>query len=279
MTAPPLSFAALWRDTIADTRALLPLAWPVAAAFVLLPQVAVELLGPPLPAPQAARAAPATRTAHSAAAASAVPATSLRRPAPAAPLRQPAIAALPTVFTPRVVFIDLVVPSLIALVAQGTIVRLALDRRGGVQRTVGEGLTAALKAWPPIVIAVLLAAMPVAAGLLLLIVPGLYVAGRLGLTLPLVLDGARPVAAIERSWALTAGNGWRVIGFTLLLGGWFIGLSTAAAIVGGATASLLGAAGAAAIGAVAASVLGGVVAAVFAVVNAVGLATMYRLLR
>ena len=33
----PLSLAALWRDTLADVRALMPLALPVAAAFVLLP--------------------------------------------------------------------------------------------------------------------------------------------------------------------------------------------------------------------------------------------------
>ena len=185
----PLVLAVLWRDTIGDTRALLPLVWPVAAAFVLLPGVAIDLFGPPLP--------------------------------------KTALA-----MTPNVVLIELVLPALIGLVAQLTILRLALDRRRGVARSVGEALTAALRAWPFAVVALLLGAGPVALGMVALVVPGLYIAGRLTPAVALVVDGTGPVAALERSWALTAGNGWRVIGFTLMIVGWFFIVSAVGGAVG-----------------------------------------------
>ena len=86
--AGQLSFPALWHDTVADTRALMPLALPVTAAFVLLPGVAIDLFGPPLPK---------------------------------------TIVAM----TPHIILIELVLPALIALIAQGTVVRVTLDRRRG----------------------------------------------------------------------------------------------------------------------------------------------------
>lgn len=235
MTAP-LAFPALWRDTLADTRALLPLALPVAAAFVLLPGVAIDLFGPPLP--------------------------------------KTALA-----MTPNVVLIELVLPALIGLVAQLAILRLALDRRRGVTRSVGEALTAAFGAWPLAVVALLLGAGPIALGMLALVVPGLYLAGRLTPAVALVLDGTGPVAAIERSWALTEGNGWRVIGFTLMLVGWFVVLSAAGGAVGAGVVALFRAVGAGGAGAVVASTIDGAIAALFTVVNAVAVATVVRMLR
>ena len=231
----PLSIATLWRETLIDARVLMPLALPVAAAFVLLPEVAVELFGPPLPTTMAA-------------------------------------------MTPTVVLIDLVLPALIGVVAQAAIVRLALDQRGGVARSVGEALAIALRTWPLIVVALFAIALPVGAALLL-ILPGLYLTGRLSLIVPLVVDGHGAVAAIERSWALTAGNGWRVIGFTLLFAAWFIVVSAATGIVGAGIAALFKGAGLAGAGAIVASTLGASVAAVFAVFNSVAMASVYRHLR
>jgi hypothetical protein len=231
--AGQLSFPALWHDTLTDTRALMPLALPVAAAFVLLPGVAIDLFGPP----------PPRTTAE---------------------------------MTPHVVLIELFLPALIALVAQGTVIRLCLDRRRGVSRSVGEALAASLRAWPLLVAAVCLCAVPIGFGMLALIVPGIYLAGRLTPAIPLVIDGRGPVAAVEASWALTHGNGWRTIGFVLLFSGWFIVISAAAAVIGSGAAAALTAAGAGGAGAAAASAIDGLVAALFAVVNAVAVATVYR---
>ena len=256
----PLVLAALWRDTLADTRALLPLALPVAAAFVLLPGVAVELFGPPLPAP--ALAAPGTAATGTL----------------GGPVARHAAPALPPVAS-NAVAVDLLLPSLIGLVAQLAVVRLALDRRRGVARSVGEALATAFRVWPFAVLAVLLGSVAVVPGLLLFVVPGLYIAGRLTPAVAFVVDGTGPVAALEASWALTAGNGWRTIGFTLIFAGWFVIVSFAAGAVGAGLAALLAAAGAGGAGAVVASALDGLVAALFTVVNAVAVATVYRTLK
>ena len=233
----PLSITALWRDTFAAARSGMPLYLPVAAAFVLLPGVAIDLFGPPLP-------------------------------------------KTPADLTPHLVFIALVIPSLIGIIAQATIVRLAIDRARGIDRSVGEALLLALRLWPMLVVATLLAVVPIGAGMLLFIVPGLYMAGRLALAMPLVMDGtAAPLAAVRRSWELTDGNGWRIIAFLILWTAWFLALSAIAAAIGGGVAILLKGLGAATTGAVIASVIGGVVGALFTVFNSVGVALVYVRLR
>ena len=265
----PLSFAALWHDTLADTRALMPLALPIAAAFVLLPGVAIDLFGPPLPAalrppPAVSAQAPHTAIAGAAASPRVVPAG--QPPAALPSLR------LPTDF----VVIDLILPTLIGLVAQLAILRLALDRRRGIARSVGEALGFAAHAWPFAAAALLLTGIPVGIGMLALIIPGIYLAGRFAPALAFVVDGCGPVAALERSWALTVGNGWRVIGFAFLFVGWFVVLSAAGGAIGGGVAAALTAAGAGGAGSIVASTIDGVVAAIFTVVNAVAAATVYR---
>ncbi|MBV9930234.1 MAG: hypothetical protein JO013_04735 [Alphaproteobacteria bacterium] len=56
-------------------------------------------------------------------------------------------------------------------------------------------------------------------GFILLIVPGLYLTGRLAPLGPVIVAERRrnPVAAIGRSFALTAGRGWAVTGLVLLV--------------------------------------------------------------
>ncbi|MBC7496100.1 MAG: hypothetical protein H7243_02915 [Sphingomonadaceae bacterium] len=258
----PLSFADLWHDTLADTRALLPLAWPVAAAFVLLPQVAIDRFGPPLPMVKITTAR--------------VPAPPAASPKKSVPPVSPAARPLFAQIPPNVLLIDLLLPALIGLLAQGTIIRLALDRRRRLTRSVGEALTTVARAWPLLVVMLGFATVPIGFGLLAFVLPGLYLAGRLAPATALVLDGAGPVAALERSWALTIGNGWRVIGFTLVFFGWFIIVSAATGVVGAGAAAMLKAAGAGGLGEIIAASLDGAVAALAAVFNAVALATIYR---
>lgn len=182
--------------------------------------------------------------------------------------------------TGQVVLVHLLLPSLIALVAQLGIMRLTLDIVRGTSRSVAEALAVAARTWPFAVAAVFLTAVPIAAGMLVLIVPGLYMAGRLALALPLVLDGgAGPVDAVRRSWDATDGNGWRVIGFILMWAFWFIALSFLAAGVGAALGTVLTAAGAPAVGSFVVSLLGGAAAAIFSVFQSVGTALIYERLK
>ena len=54
-------------------------------------------------------------------------------------------------------------------------------------------------------------------GLVLFVVPGIIFACRLAFVRYLVMDkGLDPVAAIEKSWIMTRGHGWRIFGMYLL---------------------------------------------------------------
>ena len=68
-----------------------------------------------------------------------------------------------------------------------------------------------------IVLANLLVVAIVGIGLVLLIVPGIIFACRLSFVPYLVMDkGLDPVGAIEKSWFMTRGHGWRIFGMYLL---------------------------------------------------------------
>lgn len=73
------------------------------------------------------------------------------------------------------------------------------------------------KGYLNIVLANLLVYAIVGIGLLLFIVPGIIFACRLTFVPYLVMDkGLDPVAAIEKSWFMTRGHGWRIFGMFLL---------------------------------------------------------------
>jgi uncharacterized membrane protein len=68
-----------------------------------------------------------------------------------------------------------------------------------------------------IVLANLLVVAICGIGFMLLIVPGIIFACRLSFVRYLVMDkGLDPVAAIEKSWFMTRGHGWRIFGMFLL---------------------------------------------------------------
>jgi len=69
------------------------------------------------------------------------------------------------------------------------------------------------KCYLNIVLANLLVVAICGVGFLLLIVPGIIFACRLSFVPYLVMDkGLEPVAAIEKSWFMTRGHGWRIFG-------------------------------------------------------------------
>jgi hypothetical protein len=82
----------------------------------------------------------------------------------------------------------------------------------------GAAITAGLEAFAPIFLAVLVAAVGIAVGLTLLIVPGIYLAVRLYFVpQAIVLAGKRGSEALIHSWGLVEGNWWRTIGIVLLV--------------------------------------------------------------
>lgn len=101
--------------------------------------------------------------------------------------------------------------------------------------TVGGAIAAALVLVPSYFIASLLGGMAIGLGLLFLVVPAIYLLGRLGPLSPVIAAEAQknPIAALRRCWALTRGHGWAIAGLILLV-------AVAAAIVVAVASSLLG---------------------------------------
>ena len=121
----------------------------------------------------------------------------------------------------------LLIARLVSMVGEISILLLFLDARG---RSVGTLIAAAVMLLPFYFLASLLSGIMVGIGFLLLIVPGLYLIGRVALVGPhIAATGERnPVAAITRSFELTKGNGWAVLGLLILV--WIAGAIIAAVI-------------------------------------------------
>ena len=108
----------------------------------------------------------------------------------------------------------LAVPSLIA--AFGQLAATYLVLRGNA--TPREALAAALAAFPAYALAQVSGSLPVGLGLLLLLVPGLWLFARLlFLSGAVVLaEGGTPFALLRRSWALSEGQGLQLTLFLVL---------------------------------------------------------------
>ncbi len=85
--------------------------------------------------------------------------------------------------------------------------------------TVAEALAAGLKLLPIFVVTNILVGLMLFAGAVLLILPGLYLAGRTLLAeVTLVAERlSNPVAAITRSIRVTRGNGWRIFAMAAII--------------------------------------------------------------
>jgi uncharacterized membrane protein len=82
---------------------------------------------------------------------------------------------------------------------------------------IGDMFSGFKKGYLNIVLANLLVVAIVGIGILLFVVPGIIFACRLSFVPYLVMDkGLDPVAAIEKSWFMTRGHGWRIFGMFLL---------------------------------------------------------------
>jgi hypothetical protein len=93
------------------------------------------------------------------------------------------------------------------------------DREAGQQTSAGSAIQRGLDVFPPLLLAVVVAAAGVALGLLLLVIPGIYLAIRwLFAVHAVVVEGLRGPAALERSGALVSGSWWRIFGIAVVTG-------------------------------------------------------------
>jgi hypothetical protein len=111
----------------------------------------------------------------------------------------------------------LLLGSLVSMVGTIAILKLLLGPRG---TSVGGAIAAAFPLLPFYFLAALISNLLLFVGFLLLLVPGLYLFGRLAPLGPVIVAERRfnPVDAVGRAFALTRGRGWAVLGLVLLVG-------------------------------------------------------------
>jgi hypothetical protein len=228
---------AAWDDATTLVKAHLPLTGILAGVFLFLPGMAVALLGPqPLTPPE-----------------NATP--------------EQALALLEASMWQQMPW--LLAIAIISTLGSVAILRLWLARAG---TSVGEALTFALMMIPTLVAMFLIQSFLLGIALLLLIVPAIYLMGRFAAVYPLLVDRdlKNPIAALQGSWQLTQGNGWRVALFIILF---MVVLIVVSAIAGGVT-SLFGAPGS--VGHLIGSAINSAVSAGFGLLNTAVIASIYR---
>ena len=101
---------------------------------------------------------------------------------------------------------------------QGALVEAIVDIRDGrADLTMGQTFTRAQQHIGPLLIAGILAGLAIALGLLLLIVPGLYLMTIWSVLIPVIVLERRPVMeAFGRSRQLVSGHGWNVFGLIVI---------------------------------------------------------------
>ena len=104
--------------------------------------------------------------------------------------------------------------------------------------TVADALSRGIKLFFVFFLANILIAIILMLGLIMLIIPGLYLFGRLALVPMVIADGheKNPVTAIQKGWQLTKSNGWSILlffvvvgmvgGVTILVAGMIVGIIT-----------------------------------------------------
>jgi hypothetical protein len=174
------SYTAIWEDTVRLLRAHASLAVALAGVFLFLPSLLISYLRP-------------------------MPQTS--NPADLLP-------QLSEYFAGNAHWI--ILGGILGMAGTLAILMLVF-RRPGI--AVGAAIVAALSLLPFYFVANLLVSIPVVIGVLLFVVPGLYLLGRLLPIAPVMVAEERrgPVGAIGRTWALTRGHGWAVLGLFLLV--------------------------------------------------------------
>jgi hypothetical protein len=101
---------------------------------------------------------------------------------------------------------------------QGALVELVRDVRDGRRdRTVGETYRAVQPRLPALIVAGILAALGIGIGILLLVVPGLFLLTIWSMIVPvIVIEGRSAGESFTRSREVVRGNGWSVFGLVVI---------------------------------------------------------------
>lgn len=114
---------------------------------------------------------------------------------------------------------------------QGALVELVRDVRDGrADRSIGETYRAVQPRLPSLIVAGLLAGLGIGIGILLLIVPGLFLLTIWSMIVPvIVIEGRSAGESFSRSREVVRGNGWSVFGLIVIT---FLLVGVASAIIG-----------------------------------------------
>lgn len=175
--------------------------------------------------------------------------------------------------TPKVAIVLLLVPSIIGVIGQLAMTWL-LASPGGTPRT---ALGIGLRMLPAYLLAVLISSPMMSFGLILLVVPGLYVLGRFFLLGPvLVIEGVGAIEALRRSWTLTSAAGWTILLFVVLGLLFIVGASILASGVGSALGLVFAALGLQGVGSFFAALVAATLSCVFTMASAAAGVVVYR---
>ena len=169
----------------------------------------------------------------------------------------------------------LVLANIVNLVGYIAIYRLLFDQRGG---TVGGAIGGALPILPMYFVMTVLTGMAVGAGMVLFVLPGIYLLGRLVVSgAAMVAEGHRgPLAPIGRAWELTRRRGWAVAGLALIV--MIVGIILSMVITAVLGTVFLLAAGREGLGPLLVLILNSALIAIFTTVLIVLFAAIYRAL-
>jgi hypothetical protein len=129
------------------------------------------------------------------------------------------IQALFSLLGPFGAFLGAIISIIAAFLLQAALVKAVEDVRDGrVDMSIGDTVQAARPFVGRVAVASILAGIAIAIGLVLIIVPGLFLLTIWCLIVPvIVLEGTGIGAAFERSRALVKGHGWQVFGTIILV--------------------------------------------------------------
>ncbi|WP_164156699.1 hypothetical protein [Sandarakinorhabdus rubra] len=144
-----------------------------------------------------------------------------------------------------------------------------------------EAFARALPLWLPYLGVLLLASLPVGFGLLLLLLPGLYLYARLGFLAStlMVTEGGAPMAVLRRGWQLSERAQGVLFLFLLVAMFGVIGVLMLAGIAGSAVSALATLVGADAVGRFLVALLGGAASTMVAIAGAAASVVCWRQLR
>jgi hypothetical protein len=192
-------------------------------------------------------------------------------------------------FTPRTMLILVIIPGLIGAIAQLAVAHMIALPAAPPRQALG----AALATWPRYIGAMLamalpaglifgslLALLPGPTGVVVLVVPVLYLTVRLFPLIPIiVLERASPVAALRRAWGLTRGHVGSLAMFLALVLLFLFGASFLAQGVGAAIGSVFTLMGVKAVGGFGAALVTAVVAMLVSIGTSAASTIIYLRLR